>query len=74
MQPFLANIRTRLTSLVMGKYSSFTVLSVIDEEKKYENADTKVTFLSYYTVIHNYDSPAWTTAAFIIDVQILFNW
>lgn len=33
-----------------------------------------VTFLSYYTVIHNYDSPAWTMAAFIIDVQILLNW
>ena len=33
-----------------------------------------VTFLSYYIVVHNYESPAWIIAAFVIDTQILLNW
>jgi hypothetical protein len=33
-----------------------------------------VTFLSYYTVLHNYESPVMVLTAFIIDTQILLNW
>ena len=33
-----------------------------------------VTFLSYYTVLHNYESPVVVLTAFIIDTQILLNW